>query len=154
MVEREVAMQLRGVHQRVKQIMQYKINDYGLRFGQLHLLMLIEKYPDANQKDLAKEMRFTEGAMSGMVKRLIELSMLEQIPLEKDMRYNRLIITDKGQAMIDDYKEDLLIVYKNLFSGFSEDELMKLNRYLTIINNNLDDIKESKDKQNSEEEEV
>mgnify|MGYP000918755002 CR=1 FL=1 len=151
MIEREVAMQLKGVHQRVKQIMQYKISEYGLRFGQLHLLMLIEKYPDANQKDLAKEMRFTEGAMSGMVKQLIELKMLEQIPLELDMRYNRLVITEKGQAMIVDYQDELLIIYRDLFAGFTNHELENLNRYLTIINNNLDDMNEFNNKQNLKE---
>ncbi|HZK00454.1 MAG TPA: MarR family winged helix-turn-helix transcriptional regulator [Tissierellaceae bacterium] len=154
MIEREVAMQLKGVHQRVKQIMQSKISVYGLRFGQLHLLMLIEKYPDANQKDLAKEMRFTEGAMSVMVKQLIELKMLEQVPLELDMRYNRLVITKKGQAMIDDYQDELLIIYRDLFAGFTDEELVDLNRYLTLINNNLDDMNESNKKDNLESEEL
>lgn len=154
MVEREVAMQLRGIHQGIKQIMQHKIDNYGLTFGQLHLLMLIEKYPDANQKDLAKEMKFTEGAMSGMVKRLIEFNLIEQVPLKIDMRYNRLVLTDKGQAMIDTHEDNLLNVLNNLYLGLSENELVDLKKYLIRINKNLDDMNESNDKKNLEEKEV
>lgn len=154
MVKRGVAMQLRGIHQRIKQIMQQKIDDDGLTFVQLHLLMLIKKYPDANQKDLAKEMKFTEGAMSGMVKRLIEFNLIEQVPLKLDMRYNRLILTDKGQAMIDTHEDDLLNVLNNLYLGLSENELVDLNKYLIRINKNLDDMNESNGKRNLEEKEV
>ena len=148
MVEREVAMQLKGVHQRVGQVMQQKIDEYGLTFGQLHLMMLIEKYPDANQKYLAKEMRFTQGAMSSVVKRLLKLNMLEQVPLELDMRYNRLVITEKGQSMIDDYKEELYIKYRDMFIGFSDDELEELNIYLIKINKNLDGMNKSNNEEN------
>lgn len=140
MTEREVAMQLKGTHQRVTRIMQQKIDEYGLTFGQLHLMMLIEKYPDANQKYLAKEMRFTQGAMSGVVKRLIKLNMLEQIPLELDMRFNRLVLTGNGKSMIEDYKEDLFVKYRNMFIGFSDHELMELSGYLLKINKNLDSM--------------
>mgnify|MGYP000964648034 CR=1 FL=1 len=146
MIEKEVAMQLKESHQRITRIMQQKIDEYGIKFGQLHLMMLIDKYPEANQKDLAKEMRFTEGAMSCMVKHLLKLNMIEQIPLEIDMRYNRLVLTKNGQSMIDDCKEDLYIKYRDMFKCFSEDELVELNRYLIKINKNLD----SMDKSNEE----
>lgn len=148
MVEREVAMQLKGLNHRVKQMMQEKIDEYGLTFGQLHLMMLIEKYPDSNQKDLAEEMKFTQGAMSSVVKRLLNLNMLKQVPLELDMRYNRLVITEKGQSMIDNYKEELYTKYKNMFSNFTHIELEELNNYLIKINNNLDSMNKSNNDKN------
>ena len=148
MIEREVAMQLKGLNHRVKRIMQEKIDEYGLTFGQLHLMMLIEKYPDSNQKDLAEEMKFTQGAMSSVVKRLLNLNMLKQVPLELDMRYNRLVITEKGQSMIDNYKEELYTKYKNMFSNFTHIELEELNNYLIKINNNLDSMNKSNNDKN------
>lgn len=140
MIEREVSMRMKGVYQKVMQMMQEKIDEYGLTFGHLHLMMLIEKFPNANQKDLAKEMRFTEGAMSGMVKRLIKLEMLEQIPLEEDMRFNRLVLTENGQSVVNGYKEELYIKYRDMFIGFSDRELEELNLYLIKINDNLDSM--------------
>lgn len=148
MVEREVAMQLKGIQQKAGQMMQEKIDEYGLTFGHLHFMMLVEKYPDKSQKFYAKEMRFTEGAMSGMVKHLLKLGMLEQIPLEIDMRFNRLVLTEQGQLMINDCKEDLYVKYRDMFMDFSEDGLMELNRYLSKINKNLDSMNKSNNEQN------
>ena len=142
MLETDVAMQLKGLNNRLAQLMQQKINKYDLRIGLLHLVMLVKRYPDKNQKDLAKEMRFTEGAMSHSVKRLIKEDILEQKPLETDMRYNRLEVTQKGEDFINDYESYIVKVYKDIFIGFSNDELKDLDKYLEKINLNLDKISE------------
>ncbi len=151
MIEKDVAMQFKEIHQRIAQIMKQKVYEYGIKFGQLHLMMLIDMYPESSQKEIAKEMRFTQGAMSTMVKRLMDMKMIEQIPLKSDMRYNRLILTEKGQSIIDDYKEDLYIKYRDMFKGFSEEELEQLNRFSTKISNNLDSIYKSNNDKNLEE---
>lgn len=140
MIEKDVAMLLKGTHQKITQLMQRKIDEYGLTFGQLHLMMLIKKHPDASQKYLAKEMRFTEGAMSSVVKRLLSINMIDQISLESDMRYKRLVLTDMGQSMIDDYREDIRSKYSDMFVGFSNKELIQLNGFLLKINTNLESM--------------
>lgn len=142
MFETDVAMQLKEINTRLAQLMQQKINKYDLRIGLLHLAMLVKKYPDKNQKDLAKEMRFTEGAMSHCVKRLIQENILEQVPLETDMRYNRLTVTKKGENFIKDYENYILNVYKDIFLGFNNDELKNLDKYLKKINVNLEMIQD------------
>ncbi len=142
MFETDVAMQLKEINTRLAQLMQQKINKYDLRIGLLHLAMLVKKYPDKNQKDLAKEMRFTEGAMSHCVKRLIQENILEQVPLETDMRYNRLTVTKKGEKFIKDYENYILNVYKDIFLGFNNDELKDLDKYLKKINVNLEMIQD------------
>jgi DNA-binding MarR family transcriptional regulator len=140
MFETDVAMQLKETHTRLTQLMQQKVNKYDLRIGLLHLAMLVKRYPDKNQKDLAKEMRFTEGAMSHSVKRLIQEDILEQIPLQSDMRYNRLVVTKKGENFIKDSESYILKVYKDIFIGFKDDELNELDKYLKRINSNLEKI--------------
>ncbi len=70
-------------------------------------------------------MRLTQGAMSIIVKRLLKLHMIKQMPLESDLRYNRLILTEKGKSMVKDYKDNLLknmstclldLILKNYYS--------------------------------------
>ncbi|MBC8590928.1 MarR family winged helix-turn-helix transcriptional regulator [Wansuia hejianensis] len=151
MIETDVALQLKETHQKVVQIMQSKIDEYGLTFGLLHLMILIEKKPNANQKDLAKDMRFTQGAMSVVVKRLLKLDMIKQIPLESDMRFNRLVLTEKGKSMIDDYREHILKKYENMFKGFNNSELIELHDFLLRINQNLDNINSTNSLSNLEE---
>lgn len=140
MIETDVAMKLKETQARLGQILQQKINEYDLNIGLLHLAILVEKYPNASQKELAGKMRFTEGAMSTAVKRLIKLNILEQIPLETDLRYNRLIVTKKGNCLIKDYKEYIFQVYKDIFLGFEDDELKILDNFLEKINANLEII--------------
>lgn len=140
MFETDVAMQLKELNTKLAQLMQQKVNKYNLRIGLLHLAILVKKYPDKNQKNLAKEMRFTEGAMSHCVKRLIQENILEQIPLASDMRYNRLAVTKKGENFIRDYENYIHEVYKNIFLGFDNDELKKLDKYLKKINTNIEKI--------------
>ncbi len=72
--------------------------------------------------------------------------MLKQVPLEADMRYNRLVVTDLGKAMIDDYKEYVIKVYQDIFQGFNEEELEKLFAALIKINDNLSKINNNVDK--------
>lgn len=140
MLERDVAMSLKSVHAGMVSIMQQKINEYDLRIGLLHLAIMVKKYPEKSQKELAKEMKFTEGAMSQSVKRLIKENILEQIPLERDMRYNRLVVTPKGETLINDYEEYLVKVYEDLFIGFKEEELVLFDNFLKKVRNNMNII--------------
>src|SRR5690625_2171338 len=119
MMETDVAFQLKGTHQKIVQMMRLKIDEYGLTFGLMNLMILIEKYPNSSQKELAKEMKFTQGAMSGMVKKLLNINMIKQTPLEEDMRFNRLVLTAKGKSLIDDYRDHIFKRYENIFDGFN-----------------------------------
>ena len=66
--------------------------------------------------------------------------MLQQEPLESDMRYNRLVVTDLGKTVIKDYEGYVIKIYKDIFEGLHEDEIEKLHKLLIKINNNLDKI--------------
>lgn len=140
MIEANVAMHLRKTHQRLAQVMKGKIDEYGLTFRLLHIVMLIKNNPEASQKEIARLMKFTEGALSTSLKKLTKLGMVEQIPLKEDMRYNRLRVTEHGYQVIADYEEHVRLRYKDLFLGFEETELIEFNRYLTKINENLDQL--------------
>ncbi|ASW44183.1 MarR family winged helix-turn-helix transcriptional regulator [Clostridium isatidis] len=141
MIETDLAMQFKNIHQRVTQLMQKKIDKYGLTLGLLHIAIIVERNPEANQKDIAEEMKVTEGAISTSIKRLLNLKVLKQIPLESDMRYNRLVLTELGKSIIDDYRDHLPNIYKEMFNEFSQEELLKLSSFLSKINNNLNNMR-------------
>lgn len=137
MIEADVAIHLRKTQQRLNQMLRKKVDEYGISFRLLHIIMLIQRNPEANQKEIAKQLKISPGAMSGSIKRLIGLKMLKQVPLADDMRYNRLVVTEHGQAIIEDYEEQVHIRYKAIFEGFSQEELEKFNASLSKINANL-----------------
>lgn len=141
MIETDLAMHFKKIYHRVTQLMQKKIDEYGLTLGLLHIAIIIEKNPEISQKDIAKEIKVTEGAVSTSIKKLLKLNILEQIPLESDMRYRRLVLTRLGKSIIDDYRDSLPNIYREMFNEFSQDELIKLGNFLFKINNNLDNMK-------------
>lgn len=140
MIEKYLTIELKATNQKISTIMQSKFHEYGLTFGLLYLMKLINNNPEANQKQLAKEMRFTEGAMSISVKKLRELGMVEKVQLESDMRYHKLAITDRGREILSDYEKYLYKLMKDIFVGFTEEELKKLKEYVSRVNNNLEKI--------------
>lgn len=141
MIETDLAMHFKKIYHRVTQLMQKRIDEYGLTLGLLHIAIIIEKNPEISQKDIAKEIKVTEGAVSTSIKKLLKLNILEQIPLESDMRYRRLVLTRLGKSIIDDYRDSLPNIYREMFNEFSQDELIKLGNFLFKINNNLDNMK-------------
>lgn len=141
MIETDLAMHFKKIYHRVTQLMQKRIDEYGLTLGLLHIAIIIEKNPKISQKDIAKEIKVTEGAVSTSIKKLLKLNILEQIPLESDMRYRRLVLTRLGKSIIDDYRDSLPNIYREMFNEFSQDELIKLDNFLFKINNNLDNMK-------------
>ena len=141
MIETDLVMHFKKIYHRVTQLMQKRIDEYGLTLGLLHIAIIIEKNPKISQKDIAKEIKVTEGAVSTSIKKLLKLNILEQIPLESDMRYRRLVLTRLGKSIIDDYRDSLPNIYREMFNEFSQDELIKLGNFLFKINNNLDNMK-------------
>lgn len=142
MIEVDVVIAFKKTHRRITDIMHRKIKDYNLTFRLFHILKLIKDSPDASQKDLAKKMQLTQGAMSGSIKRLLQLELIKQIPLEHDNRYNKLEITTQGKKVIEDYFEDLNNRYKMMFDDFSEEDLVEFDKALITLNKNLDKINE------------
>lgn len=140
MLETDVVMQLKETNNKLAQIMHQKISEYNLKMGQLHLTILVKRFPEKSQKDLAKKMKFTEGAMSHSVKKLIKRGILEQIPLETDMRYNRLVLTEEGQSFINEYEQYVEKIYKNIFNDFQNNELIMLDKLLKRINKNIEKV--------------
>jgi DNA-binding MarR family transcriptional regulator len=140
MIEQKLILQLKEINQKVLSIMQKKFDEYGLTFGLIYLLMVIMNKPNTTQKELAKEMRFTEGAMSISVKKLMNLNMVEQIQSEHDGRCCMLVVTEKGKTVVEDYKHYLKRILQDIFKGFRQDEMEEMSEFLVKISGNLDQI--------------
>lgn len=144
MFEKDISVTLRKTQQKLIDLNRQKIEQANLSFRLFHILVLIKEQPEWNQKDLAKAMKLTQGAISGSIKRLLNLEMIMQVPLEEDNRYNRLVVTDKGYQVIDDFESDVNRRYVDMFDGFSADDLRQFNAYLNQLNSNLETIEKRK----------
>lgn len=144
MFEKDISVTLRKTQQKLNDLNRQKIAEANLSFRLFHILVLIKEHDEWNQKDLAKAMKLTQGAISGSIKRLLNLEMITQVPLEEDNRYNRLVVTEKGLQVIEDFEADVNHRYVEIFDGFSETDLMTFNAYLNQLNSNLETIENKK----------
>lgn len=137
MIQTDIAYQIKEIFHKFSQLLQTKLDEDGLTLRLLLLTMRINNNPEFNQKELAKELRITQGAMSSSITQLIKLEVVEQIPYETDMRYNRLMVTQKGKNLIDRHEDRLFFILKSVFTGLNDDELVQLNKLLVRVNDNL-----------------
>lgn len=144
MFEKDISVTLRKIQQKLIDLNRQKIEEANLSFRLFHILVLIKEQPEWNQKDLAKAMKLTQGSISGSIKRLLKLEMIQQVPLKEDNRYNRLVVTDLGFKVIDDFESDVNRRYNEMFNGFSEADLKLFNQFLNILNSNLETIDKRK----------
>lgn len=144
MFEKDISVTLRKIQQKLIDLNRQKIEEANLSFRLFHILVLIKEQPEWNQKDLAKAMKLTQGSISGSIKRLLKLEMIQQVPLKEDNRYNRLVVTDLGFKVIDDFESDVNRRYNEMFNGFSEADLKLFNQFLNTLNSNLETIDKRK----------
>ncbi len=140
MIEVDVTIAFKKTHRRISDIMHRKIKEYNLTFRLFHILKLIREFPEANQKDLAVKMQLTQGAISGSIKRLLELEMINVVPMEHDNRYNKLELTQKGNQVLEDYYDALSARFKMMFNDFDEDDFIAFDKALKKLNKNIDEI--------------
>lgn len=144
MLEKEVATTLRKTNKLIVNLFRAQIEEYDLSFRLFHILLLIKEKPEITQKELANTLRLTQGAISTSIKTLLEKNYLKQVPLEKDNRFNRLVLTDEVNDIIVDNENTLNDKYVQMFNGFTRDEIKHFESYLFRLNDNLEDFKMNK----------
>lgn len=73
------------------------------------VIMYLNREPGANQKDIAEFANITTAAVNQTVKEMIANGYLEKVTDEKDRRYTKLYLTDKGREISLKLREKLHI---------------------------------------------
>ena len=109
----------------------------GVFLGQLPVMRYISMNPGCTQKDVADFMHVSPPSVAVMVKRMVRDGIINKQTDEKDMRQNRLYITDTGLTMEQQCKEMFSQLDRQIYDGFSEEELLQLSLFLKRLINNL-----------------
>jgi len=110
----------------------------GMQKNQHKLLLTLSRLgPEACQRDLAESMHITPAAVAVTLKKLEKAGIVEKMISEKDNRYNRIIITEKGEKIVKESYEMFRAIDTQAFEGFSEKELEQLYGYLERVRDNF-----------------
>ena len=139
-----IAWKIRDIEHRHLQMIQGILDRFGLHFGQPRILYMVMTMNGAAQKEIAERLRISPASLAVSIKRMQKVGLLEKIHDEKDLRVNKVRITDKGIKVQEGFRAEALATDRQMLSGFSSEELTQLEDYLERIYQNLTQIEEPK----------
>jgi len=118
----------------------HQVNDYSAYaiesvcpdYKVVHILYLIA-HDHLNQKTLAKKLGMTEPALSMKLRLLENDQLIEKIRSKKDKRHYDLVLTKKGEDMLNQNDEVISAKAEELLSVLSHDECLQLEAILSKL---------------------
>ena len=107
-------------------------------FGQIPLLEYAMDHEACTQKDIADFLKVSPPTVAAAVKRLEKSGMLQRTADQKDLRCNRLTVTETGKAYVESCRRAFDDVDALAFRGFREEECQALYDYLQRLTANLE----------------
>ena len=135
---REILGQLNKLHLLHRIYIQRAAARNQTYFGQMPMLGYIMEHEGCSQKDLADFMNISPPSVAAAVKRLEQSGMLRRVPDDKDLRCNRLALTEEGRAYVEACQTSFDGVDALAFQGFSGEECEALYNYLQRLTANLE----------------
>lgn len=126
-----------------EEILERTANVSGLRRrGDYEVLSLLRRVEPTllTPIEVAQQLRISQSGMTGKLDRLEAQGLIERTPDPDDRRAIRLGLTEAGRAVIDEAFDTSLRVYESMVSGFSPDDLKKLDTLLEKLLTRLDEL--------------
>jgi MarR family. len=110
--------------------MQCYLDETGVYHSQHRLLMVISHNPDASQNDIAKSMDISAAAVAVSLKKLEKRGYIKREMVKEDNRLNKIIITEKGNKVVEQSKQIFDYADQKVFEGLTEEEKHTLSGLL------------------------
>lgn len=107
----------------MKRLIDRLVAGTGVYRGQHQLLMKLYFSPECTQTELAERMDISPSAVAVTLKKLEKGGFVERESQKKDNRSNQILLTERGQRVVDQSIEIFHELDNQLFAGFSEEEL-------------------------------
>ncbi len=106
-----------------------------LTFVQLKSMIFIQSKGITNFRDLAKALGIAPSVVTGLVDRLIASGMIERIDSSKDRRVHHLSLTDKGEALLDEIRQESIDEFREILQTISDEDLAALVKGILALFN-------------------
>lgn len=139
MVERikEINESFKKVHMLHRFNLHKSISATGIYMGQPPILNFIYKNNNCTQKELADYLMVSPASVAVSIRRMQKSGLIEKVADKKDMRLNRIYLTNKGREISEFCKKEFEKTELLMLSGFSDDELNTISLFLKRISDNL-----------------
>lgn len=109
----------------------------GVHLGQPPILIYIAEHEGCTQREIADAQQVSASSIATSLKRMQRSGLIEKSVDTADLRSNRLRLTGKGQAAMQRSRQACDAVDRQMFEGFSQEELSTFCHYLDRLIDNL-----------------
>ena len=95
---------------------------------------------DVFQKDLEAAFSISGATATNILKVMEKDGLIQRIPMEKDARLKKVVMTDKGFAYDKAAYANVIRLEEGMQKGFTEEELMIFREYLDRVTQNIVDM--------------
>lgn len=134
---KKVIFQLINFAIKHRKIMQSCLDETGVYQAQHRILMEISHNPYASQSDIARIMDVSTATIAVSLKKLEKGGYIKKEVDEGDNRFNKIIITEKGNRVVEQSKEIFNLTDQKVFEGLMEEEKSSLSLMLQKLHDNL-----------------
>lgn len=117
-------------------------NDLGINAMQARILVRLFEEGPQKASAVADKLQITAGAITGIADKLIDLQYLERERDVEDRRVVYLVLTEKGQQLVERLKERRTAIMEMMFTGLSQEDVRELTRLFNQVIANMDAVKE------------
>ena len=102
-----------------------------------HVLITIEKYNGLTQNELAKHLENAPASVTTILSKLEKENYIYRLPDDKDLRKNRIYITDAGLNALNKMRLVMDEINYMCFHNFTETETVQFKELLEKLYNNI-----------------
>lgn len=125
---------LKQISLNVSHVLSKVIDDSPLTAHQMYIMKVIKKNPRINLTSLCNDLNLSKGAMSLTLNRLVEEGLVLRKANMVDRRNIDIVLTQKGERILDDTKKKLDELFRLLTSSLSLDEMVEIKTSLKKLN--------------------
>lgn len=114
------------------------IKDLGLTSGQPKVLDFLKNNDGAIQKDIAQGCHIEPASLSVILNGMEKKGLITRTISDHNRRNLNIFMTDKGKAICGQIEKAFDNIEKKALFGFSREEILQVNAYLTKIYKNLE----------------
>ena len=112
-----------------------------MQCGTMHFLREHEGQ-DVFQKDLEEAFSITGATATNILKVMEKDGLITRVPMQQDARLKKLELTEKGKALDDVARANVVRLEEGMEKGFTEEELTIFREYLDRMTQNIVDMVE------------
>jgi MarR family transcriptional regulator, transcriptional regulator for hemolysin len=134
---REVLFQLTDVSRALRTYVDQCARRHGMTRAQWAVLLRLDRREGMTQAEMADALEIQPISLVRLIDRLCEQKLVERRPHPSDRRANRLYLTPKGRATLEDLAPLGRDISGEVLAGFGDSEIRRMLQQLMRIKDNI-----------------